>query len=279
MNKTIKKLTKFAMASLTAASILTSSVFADDLGSITYAAAADMDSSLTDFQDDYVNEISQSDEISPRVMIYTVSFNANGGTGAPNSQNKAEGYPIYIRAEVPTRSGYIFCGWAESRYASSPTYHPHDEYTANKSCTLYAVWKSFPYSDGSYYNETFWYPYAGGTSGELTSSCTECKAFARYTYYTVNNYYVPHPDFFDKVPITLDTSNLYTYLKKMGAGSYVRGKTQSGINHSVYIVTYDMDTVTMYDANFTSKTVAYKELTYAEFLNRIKTLDYYFSRQ
>ena len=75
---------------------------------------------------------------------YTVSYNANGGTGAPASQIKTHGIALTLRTAQPTRSGYTFLGWSTSSAATSATYSAGGSYTANASVTLYAVWKQNP---------------------------------------------------------------------------------------------------------------------------------------
>lgn len=71
--------------------------------------------------------------------VYTVSYNANGGTGAPASQTKGPGGTVTLSATEPHRTGYQFSGWAT--YSGGPVrYMPGDVYTADESCRLYAVW-------------------------------------------------------------------------------------------------------------------------------------------
>lgn len=41
------------------------------------------------------------------VNEYTVSYNANGGSGAPSSQTKFYGSDLTLSDTVPTRSGYL----------------------------------------------------------------------------------------------------------------------------------------------------------------------------
>lgn len=72
---------------------------------------------------------------------YTVSYNANGGSGAPSSQKKYYGKTLTLSSTKPTRSGYNFKGWASSSTAESAQYQPGGNYTANASVTLYAVWE------------------------------------------------------------------------------------------------------------------------------------------
>jgi len=74
-------------------------------------------------------------------VTYTVSYNANGGNGAPGSQTKTHGATITLSNTVPSRAGYVFLGWATSSSATSASYQPGGLYTANAGITLYAVWK------------------------------------------------------------------------------------------------------------------------------------------
>ena len=76
---------------------------------------------------------------------YTVSYDANGGTGAPSSQVKKYGETLKLRTKIPTRSGYDFLGWAESPTATSATYLAGANYSENAGITLYAVWRERNY--------------------------------------------------------------------------------------------------------------------------------------
>ncbi len=74
---------------------------------------------------------------------FTVSFDANGGTGAPDriTNNKYEG--IRLPSATPVREGYIFMGWARERNASRPEYKPSVIVGgADGDIMLYAVWTS-----------------------------------------------------------------------------------------------------------------------------------------
>ena len=69
----------------------------------------------------------------------TVSFDANGGTGAPITQTAGTG-DVTVPEEEPSRPGYAFLGWSTTAGASAPSYQPGDTYTGDGSATLYAVW-------------------------------------------------------------------------------------------------------------------------------------------
>lgn len=74
---------------------------------------------------------------------YTVSYDANGGTGAPAAQTKTYGQPMTITSAEPTRARYRFLGWAESKTAASAQYSAGVAYNKaiTSNVTLYAVWE------------------------------------------------------------------------------------------------------------------------------------------
>ena len=77
----------------------------------------------------------------PAKSSYKVSFNANGGSGAPSAQTKWYGENLKLSTTKPTRTGFTFLGWATSSNASSATYAAGATYTSNSALSLYAVWK------------------------------------------------------------------------------------------------------------------------------------------
>lgn len=79
---------------------------------------------------------------------YTVTYNANGGSNAPSSQTKWYGEGLKLSSTKPTRTGYIFKGWATSSTATSAKYPVGGSYTYtnNESVTLYAVWEAITYT-------------------------------------------------------------------------------------------------------------------------------------
>ena len=74
------------------------------------------------------------------VNTYKITYNANGGSGAPSAQTKTYGKNLTLSTTKPTRAGYTFLGWSTSSTAISATYSAGGSYTANSAATLYAVW-------------------------------------------------------------------------------------------------------------------------------------------
>lgn len=89
----------------------------------------------------YKGTLSASSSISVAAKTsYTVSYNANGGSGAPSAQTKLYGTTLTLSDTKPIRTGYAFQGWATS-LSGNVTYAAGASYTANAAVTLYAVWE------------------------------------------------------------------------------------------------------------------------------------------
>lgn len=78
----------------------------------------------------------------PALASYTISYNANGGAGAPGNQTKWYGKTLNLSTTEPTRNGYNFVGWGTSATDTDVKYHAGGQYTENASITLYAIWAS-----------------------------------------------------------------------------------------------------------------------------------------
>lgn len=75
---------------------------------------------------------------------YKISYNSNGGSGAPSAQTKWHGTNITLSSTKPTRTGYTFKGWATSA-SGSVAYAAGAAYSTNATVTLYAVWQAVTY--------------------------------------------------------------------------------------------------------------------------------------
>lgn len=77
----------------------------------------------------------------PTNTYYTLSYNANGGSGAPSSQTVKANTGFYLSSSKPTRSGYTFLGWSTDKNATSASYSAGAGVKINCNITLFAVWK------------------------------------------------------------------------------------------------------------------------------------------
>ena len=76
---------------------------------------------------------------------YTVSYNANGGSGAPGNQTKIYNQALTLQTAKPTRTNYVFKEWTTAADGTGSHYSPGGSYTANANATLYAQWYA-PYT-------------------------------------------------------------------------------------------------------------------------------------
>ena len=90
---------------------------------------------------------------------YTLHYDANGGSGAPPSQSVASSeFHVWVPISeiIPTRDGYTFMGWANSR-TGKPIYGGNGGYTSclvvhgyDMSTTIYAIWEVHNHSWGEW---------------------------------------------------------------------------------------------------------------------------------
>ena len=75
---------------------------------------------------------------------YTVTFNANGGTGTMASETSS--VPAALTTNIFTRTGYTFTGWntVQNGVGGAP-YADGASYPFTSSTTLYAQWSNAPY--------------------------------------------------------------------------------------------------------------------------------------
>lgn len=119
---------------------------------------------------------------------YTLHYDANGGSGEPPSQSvtSSELYVwVPISDKIPTRDGYTFMGWANTR-TGKPIYGGNGGYTEclvvhgrDMSTTIYAIWEVHDHSWGEWTsngNGTHTRTCITDSSHTETGSCSGGKA-------------------------------------------------------------------------------------------------------
>ncbi|MBQ6277690.1 MAG: InlB B-repeat-containing protein [Bacteroidales bacterium] len=77
-----------------------------------------------------------------RPETYTVTFNANGGTGTMTAQTFTEGEAQALTRNAFTYDGYTFTGWNTVQGGSGASYTDGQTITVTADMTLYAHWTS-----------------------------------------------------------------------------------------------------------------------------------------
>lgn len=98
----------------------------------------------------------------------TMTYDANGGTGAPASHRVRAGYEISLPAEKPTKTCCKFMGWSVSPDDTAAGWDEINTFTAYEDMTVYAVW-----SDDHAYEIAVTYPTCI-QNGVKTYTCSEC---------------------------------------------------------------------------------------------------------
>jgi len=168
-------------------------------------------------------------ELGPLVnlTLYTVSFNANGGSSTPGDVTQtSEGGSVTLPAAI-SQSGFTFNGWNTNSSGTGTTYAANSSYTPTSNITLYAKWtsnaviptitmgsntgvtssgatinwsstnQSYAYVDGTYVGNVNSYTFTGKSasttySGTVTVySTTGNTASANYSFTTLSSFVTP----------------------------------------------------------------------------------------
>ena len=71
---------------------------------------------------------------------YTVTFNANGGTGTMNNQTFVSGVSQKLSVNQFTKANYTFKGWNTKADGSGTKYKDNESIVVTSNMTLYAIW-------------------------------------------------------------------------------------------------------------------------------------------
>ncbi|MGN0078820.1 MAG: InlB B-repeat-containing protein [Coriobacteriales bacterium] len=129
----------------------------------------------------------------------TVSFDANGGTGAPATMTGTSGSAMTLPATEPVRASYAFKGWSTSSTAASAEYAAGSSFTPGGDTVLYAVWaySVTPPTLNAVYD-------IGRTSSTSSTALAEDGSYL----YAIVNYSYPDPS------VSGLTKRLYYTIKK-----------------------------------------------------------------
>lgn len=172
---------------------------------------------------------------------YYVSYNANGGSGAPERQIKYYGETLRLSGKIPTRAGRTFIGWSTSSTSNTASYYAGSSYALNSDVTLYAVW-----GNNIIYN--IYYNANGGSGGpgsqtkyydQVLTISTKIPTRSGYTFlgWSTSNT-ATYPTYYSGAKYTANSgTTLYAVWKKTTtADTKVTKKSQSisGVKSATY---------------------------------------------
>jgi len=117
---------------------------------------------------------------------YTITYNANGGTGAPDAQTKTYDVPLILSGAKPTLTGHTFLKWNTEQDGTGDVYSARGSYTTDTAVTLYAQWGetgTFTYSGRTYktikIGSQTWMAENLNYVTESGSTCYDCGKYGR----------------------------------------------------------------------------------------------------
>lgn len=177
------------------------------------------------------------------VSNVTLSYNANGGSGAPSSATVTPDTSYTLSTTIPTRTGYTFLGWGKSNSATTATYTAGGTITISADTILYAVWSANTY--------TITYDANGGST---TSSATTSQSVVYGTTWTTNS-----GAGFSKTGYTLSGWATTT----SGSASYSLGAAQSTYTTASNTTLYAAWTILTYEVSYKPDSYCTNTTTYS----------------
>ena len=103
---------------------------------------AHLENGIITFEVDHFCKFAVSDDEDN--SYYAISYDANGGIGAPAKQISTDNN-FTLSSEIPKRDGYVFLGWDERSYTTTPNLKPGAGIMLiAKEIKLYAIWEKMP---------------------------------------------------------------------------------------------------------------------------------------
>ena len=134
-----------------------------------------------------------------KANTYTITYNANGGSGAPAAQSYvyATSGTINLSSTVPTYAGHTFLGWSLSSTATTASYSAGQAWARSNASnyTLYAVWQAntyhiYYYQNGRNSNSTLIYTQTVTYGASVTLVKRADMGVVQETIYPQNNWVV-----------------------------------------------------------------------------------------
>lgn len=92
-------------------------------------------------------KITLSGTFNTNAATYTITFDANQGTGGPGTLIKTYGVDLTIpKDKIPYRTGYVFKEWNAAADGSGTLKNPGNTIVGNRDLTMYAIWTPATYT-------------------------------------------------------------------------------------------------------------------------------------
>ena len=129
------------------------------------------------------NQVVTTNTIGPIAAIYwNITYDANGGTGAPSTTQITRGLTGFISSTTPTRQGYTFNGWNTNSSGTGTNYSASAAVTPTADIALYAKWTLNTYAYSIGFNNN------GGTGTMTSLSGTAASVTLTTNTFTRANY-------------------------------------------------------------------------------------------
>ena len=159
----------------------------------------------------------------------TVTYHANDGTDATETQQITENIATALRANTFTWSHHTFLGWSTSSSAASPSYTNQQEVTLDADLDLYAIWEDAPHYTVTYMNNGAQYTQVVDYAGEAipsvgTPTLTNCDGYTFLGWsaqtYALKNTTTPTLATLTTIPAKDSTLYaVYVYSETIGSGA------------------------------------------------------------
>ena len=175
-------------------------------------------------------------------LSYTVTYDANGGTGTMTDSNSPyyQGATVTAKTNTFTRDGYEFTGWNTAADGSGTSYDEGDTFTPTANTTLYAQWAEA----GKVATPTF--TVTAGTYNVAQSVELECTTPSSTIYYTTDG---TDPTTSSSVYSTAISVNVTTTIKAIAVAD---GLDDSNIASATYTLKCVSPTITVPSGAFVS---------------------------
>ncbi len=175
------------------------------------------------------------ESIGTLTVYYEVAFDANGGSGAPESLEVIE-ETAALPSDKPTYSGHDFLGWATSSSATSAEYQPGETISLSDNITLYAVWEEFSYSFTAGDGQT-WTKESGSTADfTVKRSTNDDLTFGKFTGVSVDGQALSSSDYSASAG-SVNLSLSAAFLETLAAGQHkITANFEDGSADATFIV-------------------------------------------